>query len=134
MPRLRVLARIALLLLPAGAGAVTLDPDGVGQALIFPYYTVQQGRGGAFNTYVSVVNHSAAAKAVRVRFREARNGAEVLRFNLYLGPQDVWTATVAPTATGAQLFTVDHSCTDPDVRAAQPVFGSAAFVGSGTPG
>ena len=38
------------------AHAVYQDPNGLGQALIYPYYTVQQCDGNAYNTYISVVN------------------------------------------------------------------------------
>ena len=59
------------------AGAVSLNPDGLGQALIYPYYTVRSVEGGnALNTYVSVVNHTSDAKAVRVRGREGRAAKE----------------------------------------------------------
>jgi hypothetical protein len=97
-----------------GAAAVSLDSDGVGQALIYPYYTVQSSAGNAFNTYVSVVNHTGDAKALRVRVRESRNSREVATFNLYLSPNDVWTAAVVPTATAAPaLVSTDTSCTSP---------------------
>ena len=38
------------------AHAVYEDPNGLGQALIFPYYTVQSAGGNSYNTYISVVN------------------------------------------------------------------------------
>jgi len=84
------------------AHAVNLNPDGLGQALIYPYYTVRTADGGnAFNTYLSVVNTAAQAKAVRLRVREGRAGKPVLDFNLYLGPNDVWTAAMVPTSSWA---------------------------------
>ena len=50
------------------ATAVSLNQDGLGQGLIYPYYTVRSTEGtNAFNTYLSVVNHTSDAKAVRVR-------------------------------------------------------------------
>jgi hypothetical protein len=45
--------------------------------------------------------------------REGRAARPVLDFNLYLSPNDVWTAAVVPTSDGAQLLTADSSCTDP---------------------
>src|SRR6266540_6068057 len=77
-----VLGSVALLAV-GNATAVSLGSDGLGQALIFPYYTVQSASGNAFNTYLSVVNHAADAKAIRVRFREGRLSREVLAFNLF---------------------------------------------------
>jgi hypothetical protein len=99
--------------------AVQLNTDGHGQALIYPYYTVRAAPdGNAFNTYLSVVNTTTQAKAVRVRLREGRIGRAVLDFNLYLSPNDVWAGALVPTATGAQLLTTDRSCTDPEFATA----------------
>jgi hypothetical protein len=96
------------------ASAVSLSVDGIGQALVYPYYTVRSSEGGnAFNTYLSVVNHTSDAKALRVRVREGRAAKEVLSFNLYLSPDDVWTAAIVPTSTGTGVLTTDTTCTDP---------------------
>ena len=95
------------------AHAVHLGSDGYGQALIYPYYTVRSAAGNAFNTYLSIVNTTTLGKAVRVRVREGRAARPVLDFNLYLGPNDVWTAAMVPTEAGTDVLTVDTSCTDP---------------------
>lgn len=98
----------------APAHAVTLGSNGLGQALIYPYYTVRASEGGnAFNTYLAVANSTGDAKALRVRIREGRAGREALDFNLYLGPNDMWSAALIPTGTGARLATTDTSCVDP---------------------
>ena len=73
------------------ANAVYLNPDGLGSVLIYPYYTVNGGNA----TLLSVVNTTNEGKAVKVRFLEAYNSREVLDFNLYLSPFDVWVAQVA---------------------------------------
>lgn len=107
--------------------AVHVDPDGRGQVLIFPYYTVNAGK----TTLLTVINTRDDAKAVRVRFRESRNGAEVMAFNLYLAPRDVWTGAIAAPAAGedyaqaapASLNTQDTSCTVPQL----PIGGSQDF-------
>lgn len=99
------------------ADAVNLNPDGLGQVLIYPYYTSQGGN----DTLLSVVNTSAVAKAVKVRFLEGRNSREVLDFNLYLSPFDVWTAGIFQIPQGAAgfpaagMFTRDRSCTAPNI-------------------
>jgi len=72
------------------AEAVYRNPDGTGMVLIYPYYTVNSSNGNAFNTYISVTNTTSVAKVTKVRFREGRTSAEVLDFNLYLSPNDVW--------------------------------------------
>lgn len=97
--------------LASTAQAVNLNPDGLGQVLIYPYYTVNKNQ----QTVVSVVNTTNRVKAVKVRFLEGRNSKEVLDFNLYLSPFDVWTGAVYGTgATGpGNLVTNDKSCTVP---------------------
>jgi len=91
--------------------AVNLNPDGLGQVLLYPYYTARGGN----DTLISVVNTTTEAKAVKVRFIEALNSREVLDFNLYLSPFDVWTATVtlAGNGEGGTMVTRDTSCTVP---------------------
>lgn len=111
--RSNLAAAVAAVLLAPAAHAVSLNPDGLGQALIYPYYTVRSVGGNAFHTYLTVGNSASDAKALRVRLREGRNGREVLSFNLYLGPNDMWAGALVPTADGARLLTTDASCTDP---------------------
>ncbi len=103
------------------ANAVNLNPDGLGQVLLYPYYTVNSGQ----NTLLSVVNTTAVGKAVKVRFLEGYNSREVLDFNLFLSPFDVWTAGVfalsdagvgtTGTSDGAAILTYDNSCTAPSL-------------------
>ena len=96
------------------ANAVNLNPDGLGEVLVYPYYTVNGGN----QTLLSVVNTTDLGKAVKVRFLEGRNSREVLDFNLYLSPFDVWTAAVFQlTDTGpGNLVTLDNSCTAPAIK------------------
>ncbi len=117
----------AVLGIPDESLAVTLNADGLGQALIYPYYTARSVGGDAFNTYLSIVNHAGDAKALRVRFREGRNSREVLSFNLYLSPNDVWTGAVIPFDTGARLISADASCTDPP-QIIESAFGPLPFM------
>jgi hypothetical protein len=76
-------------LLPS-AQAVNVSPDNLGQALIFPYYTVR----GGWNTLIGVTNTTNQWVAVKVRFREAYNSRDVFDFNIILSPHDLWAATV----------------------------------------
>jgi hypothetical protein len=120
------------------AHAVYQDPNGLGQALIYPYYTVQQSAGNPFNTYISIVNTTTRGKALKVRFREGKNSREVLDFNLFMSPNDVWTAAVVPTGTGtgadvgARIVTGDTSCTSPPIPATGVDFRNFAYVGTNT--
>jgi len=114
------LAGIGALGMAGTASAVHVNPDGLGQVLIYPYYTTQtSGVAQPFNSLLSVVNSTASAKAVKVRFLEGKNSREVLDFNLYLSPRDVWVAGILPAGVaaggGAGVYTPDKSCTTPTV-------------------
>jgi hypothetical protein len=125
-------------LFAANAQAVYRDPDGIGQALIFPYYTTRSADGNTFNTYISIVNHTADTKALRVRFREGANGREAANFNLFLSGGEAWAGAVVPPPTlglPARLVSSDRSCvTGFTTNAAVSVpfldFRNAAFAGS----
>ena len=112
-------SRIAAVMLAAAAwsalpaGAVFLNPAGLGQALIYPYYTANSTGANPFNTLITVVNRGSDSKVIRVRFREGRNAREVASFNLYLGAMDTWTGAVIADAGGARFITSDQSCVNP---------------------
>jgi hypothetical protein len=110
----------------SGANAVNLNPDGLGEVLVYPYYTA---RGGAV-TLMSVVNTTDRAKAVKVRFVEGQNTTEVLDFNLWLSAKDVWTGAIVANAagTGGRLVTSDKSCTNPPIPAAGVDFRNSAYA------
>jgi hypothetical protein len=91
------------------AQAVNVNPDGLGQVLLYPYYTTNAGN----TTALSVVNTTGDAKAVKVRFLEGENSREVLDFNLYLSEYDVWTAALYDDAGTPTMVTGDTSCTVP---------------------
>jgi hypothetical protein len=95
--------------LAATAQAVNLNPDGLGQVLIYPYYTTNDGN----QTILSVVNTTDQAKAVKVRFLEGYNSREVLDFNLYMSAWDVWVAAIADDEGTPTLYVPDDSCTVP---------------------
>ena len=118
------------------AHAVYLSPDGVGQALIYPYYTVQSANGNAFNTYLSIVNTTSRSTAVKVRFLEGRNARKALDFNLYLSPNDVWTAAMGPQDASDQspalMITADKSCTSPPIPAGGVAFRNFYYSGANT--
>ncbi|WP_395376824.1 hypothetical protein [Marinicella sp. W31] len=104
------------------APAANLNHQGFGQALIYPYYTVNNN----LDTLLSVVNTTNEVKAIRISFMESDNGQDVLDFNTYLAPYDVWTAAVVATETGAEIITADTSCA-PFLANPQP-FLDFAFV------
>ena len=121
------LAGLSTLGLAGAAEAVMVNPNGLGQVLIYPYYTVRNGynvgpvSAAPFNTLLSIVNTTNSTKAVKVRFREGKASKEVLDFNVFLSPFDMWTAAVEPGVgitgsdiAGAMIETQDNSCTIPN--------------------
>ena len=116
---------VAGLGLVGSAHAVNVNPDGLGQVLLYPYYSVQDG----YDTYVHVVNTTDSAKAVKVRFLEGKNSQEVLDFNLYLSAKDEWTGVITRTATGAQIGSQDTSCVAPRQLTTPEAFRSTLFTG-----
>ena len=96
------------------AQAVSVSADNLGQALIFPYYTV---RGGWLSLF-GVVNTSNQVVAVKVRFHEAYNSRDVFDFNIILSPYDEWTGWVADNGAGPVVHTEDNSCTVGDIFSA----------------
>lgn len=92
------------------AQAVHVNSDGLGQVLIYPYYTVQNG----FESYINLVNTTNQVKAVKVRFLEGKNSQEVLDFNLYLSPNDEWSGKITTSVNGgAKIVASDTSCIAP---------------------
>ena len=112
--------------------AVNLNPDGLGQVLIYPYYTVNGGN----LTLLSVVNTSEDAKAVKVRFLEGQNSQEVLDFNLYMSAYDVWTAAIVDDDGTPTLKIDDSTCTVPylyrDFGGSQPFLTSRLALDGGS--
>ena len=133
--RKTLVAALAVAGIATDALAVRLNPDGLGQALIYPYYTVQSSEGSnSWNTYLSVTNHSADVKALRVRFREGRNGRNVGNLNLYLSPNDAWTGAIVPSdqdpKSVARIITIDNSCTYPQLPGGGETFTNVGYTGS----
>lgn len=123
----KILSVAVLAALGAGtAQAVNIGTDGTGQTLLFPYYTVQGGE----STLLSVVNSTPFGKLVKIRFREAYNSREVLDFNIYLSPEDVWTGSVVAVGDGAGIVSRDNTCTVPALGDDPIPFRSYAYDGT----
>ena len=123
------------------AHTMTLNPRGLGQALMYPYYTVNAG----FSTLLSIVNTTAHGKALKLRFHEGRNGRTVFSLNLYLSPSDVWVAQVYSSGdenSVASIATNDFSCVvptlllpvDPGSGLPRANFSSATYSGASADG
>ena len=88
-----------------------LNEEGTGEALIFPFYSVQSGN----DTYISIVNTTNQTKAVKVRMIESVDSLETLDFNLYMSPQDHFSFAITADGEGAKMITADNSCTVPAI-------------------
>ena len=101
MTRWTLCAAIAAAIAAAPAGAaVTLDPNGAGQGLLFPYFSTHNGQ----STMINVHNGSADGKALKVRILESHAGAVTLAYNLYLAPGATWKAALVQQDPAAGAF------------------------------
>jgi len=98
----------------AGTGLSVNVAGSEGQVLIFPYYNVNN----SFITAYNITNTTANYKALKIRFRESENSNDVLDFNVYLSPFDVFTMDLNsdPEGGGVKLTTSDKSCTHPSLE------------------
>ncbi|MES9943492.1 MAG: hypothetical protein ABW080_00860 [Candidatus Thiodiazotropha sp.] len=106
----KIAAAILMATATAGVNAAHVNTDGTGQVALLPYYNVNNN----FITNVNITNTTGEYKAVKVRFRESRISADVLDFNVYMSPFDVWNGTIRLSGSVANIITEDESCTYPD--------------------
>ncbi len=106
-----ILATLVVTQIQIDVQAAHINSQGLGEVLLYPFYTVE----GGHQTLVSVVNTTNKTKAVKVRFREAKNAWTVFELNLYMSPWDVWVAALVESDSGGvKLLVPDTSCTLPD--------------------
>lgn len=107
-------ALLVVLCCGVAAAQVTVNPGGLGDALIYGYYNVNDNRSNFF----TVVNTSSDyGVRARVRFLEAsdvNNAAglcegsyEMLDFDICLSPNDVWSGVIKKVGNVATLFSAD---------------------------
>ena len=130
---LRPILIVVLSLASSMALAVHVNPRGLGQVLVYPYYTARSDAdGNQYNTLFLITNTSADTKAIRIWFRESVNGREVAAVNLFLTPFDSWAVAIGSVGSGARLVAFDQSCfaSNPAVSSSVLVFTSADYSGS----
>ncbi|MCX7554384.1 hypothetical protein OS175_10870 [Marinicella sp. S1101] len=91
---------MGLLLISLNVSAVYINHKGLGEVLILPYYTVNNG----LNTLVTVTNSTSYGKAIKVNIREGLHGYSALSYNIYLDAYDVWTFALVPTASSIEGY------------------------------
>jgi len=116
---------VSLVLTISSGHAAYLNLRGVGQVLIYPYYTVNANQ----STMFTIVNTADKGKAPRICFHEGYNGRNVLSFSVYLSPYDVWSAALVQSGEGASIETTDHSCTVPMLNSASVPFRNVVYSG-----
>ena len=75
-------------------------PNGVGDLLLFGYWTTQEGRG----TLVALTNTGNMMTDVHVRVREGAGSQDVGDFTVCMGAGDVWTAAITSDGTISRLM------------------------------
>ena len=118
-----VLGVSGMAIAPSAQAVSVNDAGATGQVLVFPYYNVNNG----FITSFNITNTTDKYKAVKVRFRESKTSNDVLDFNVYMSPNDMWTMGLSADADGGvRLTSADKTCTHPAFPA-----GGVAFRGAG---
>ena len=128
----------AAVTMSAAQAAMYVNDKGMGEALIFPFYSAENGN----NTLINIVNtvdsapatattdDTGAWKAVKVRIIEGQNSQEVLDFNLYLSPKDHFSFAISATADGGGMIkTADNSCTVPAIPSEGQPFVNFEYLG-----
>jgi len=111
------------------AAALNVDADGLGQVLLYPYYTVNQNQ----DTYVTLGNLEMYPVLAHVRFLEGQRGRPALDLDVVLRPHSTWAAAVTLDAGGgAKLVLPDPACTSPAVPSGGLAFTSSGYDGSGS--
>lgn len=111
----------------AANAAMYVNDKGMGETLIFPFYSAETGN----STNVNIANTTDGTKAVKVRIIEAQNSKEVLDFNLYMSPKDHFSFGIMADAAdgGGMLKTNDNSCTVPAIPASGVKFRDYGYNG-----
>jgi len=116
----------AAVAMSSAQASMYLNERGMGEALIFPFYSAENGN----NTLINIANTTGDHKAVKVRILEGENSAEVLDFNLYLSPEDHFSFAISKHEDGGgMLATGDKSCTVPAIPAGGQPFVNYEYVG-----
>lgn len=108
-----ILLVLLLLGISQNNNAVMLSDDGMGQVLLFPYFTVRNN----YDTLISIGNLSDQIEVININFRDGAHGMEVLQFNAFLKPNSTFVAAVTTTDYGdGQMIIGDDACTYPFIK------------------
>jgi len=99
-----VLAVLSCVVLPSTAA--TLDVNGRGQVLLFPFVTSEKG----WDTYLGLNLDPSGGHVVRLRVMDPRDGLPLQTFNIYSSFGENWRAAVTVTEGGPVLRVTEGTC------------------------
>lgn len=102
------IAAASMLAVAGLSQAVSLNPRGHGDALIYPLYTT-----GDNDTLITLANDADQSTIARMRFLDRFGGIEVAIFDVYLGPFDTWAGAVSGDGGLITITAADETCTVP---------------------
>ncbi len=89
--------------------AVELDQSGMGQVLIFPFFTTDNG----WDTYINLT--LGEGQVLKVRVKSSEDGSEVNSFSIYSSPSENWGAAITQDASGQPVLRIaEGTCTISD--------------------
>jgi hypothetical protein len=91
---------LSLLLFTTQSFSVLINHKGLGEALIIPYYSVNNN----LNFLATITNTTGQIKAIKINFREGQHGYAALSYNVYLGAYDTWSFALLPTTSTLEGF------------------------------
>ncbi len=110
---MKIIFLLTGLLISISASGIELSDNGEGDAIIFPFYTVENEH----KTNFKVTNNTMSVKSVKILFYESFLEIPTLDFNVYLAPMDSWDADMFATLSiwrpgnpAAELVFTDNSC------------------------
>lgn len=107
------LAIAAALAADSASAVIKLQPNGMGDAVYIPYYTVENSQ----DSLLTITNSGDLPSAIHLLFAEALNGQNVMSFNVYLPARSTWTATVTSNGEAAKVVSQSNVCTLPQMPA-----------------
>jgi len=112
------MGEVAYFTSPIPYSGLIVNPEGKGDALIFPYYDVRTLNGKGQDTLFAIINECTNGGdqgiVAKLRFREWDKSEEVLDFDIWLSDCDVWIGVITlNTGNGlARISSPDYVVTD----------------------
>ncbi len=118
----------------AAQAAPVYNPHGVGDVLLYPYYSAENKYNTLFHLQNTDREHTVVAK---VRLRDYKDSDDALDFTVILSPEDVFTGYIRlnpDDATKPQFVKADNTCTAPNAAAKSDVLEAENSTGYGQVG